>query len=43
MLRKRQSEAQALAARCDAMVVIGGRESSNTKRLAELCGRPMVV
>ena len=34
---KRQSEAQALAARCDAMVVIGGRESSNTKRLAELC------
>ena len=34
---KRQSEAQALAAQCDAMVVIGGRESSNTKRLAELC------
>ena len=42
---KRQSEAQALAARSDAMVVIGGRESSNTKRLAELCGVlcPMVV
>ena len=42
---KRQSEAQALAARSDAMVVIGGRESSNTKRLAELCGAlcPMVV
>ena len=41
---KRQSEAQALAARSDAMVVIGGRESSNTKRLAELCGAlcPMV-
>ena len=41
----RQSEAQALAARSDAMVVIGGRESSNTKRLAELCGAlcPMVV
>ena len=39
---KRQSEAQALAARSDAMVVIGGRESSNTKRLAgALC--PMVV
>ena len=37
---KRQSEA-----RSDAMVVIGGRESSNTKRLAELCGAlcPMVV
>ncbi len=31
-LRPRQ-----LAARSDAMVVIGGRESSNTKRLAELC------
>jgi len=42
---KRQSEAQALAARSDAMVVIGGREGSNTKRLAELCGAlcPMVV
>ncbi len=42
---KRQSEAQALAARSDAMVVIGGRESSNTKRLAELCVAlcPMVV
>ena len=42
---KRQSEAQALAARSDAMVVIGGRESSNTKRLAELCGAlcPLVV
>lgn len=42
---KRQSEAQALAARSDVMVVIGGRESSNTKRLAELCGAlcPMVV
>ena len=42
---KRQSEAQALAARSDAMVVIGGRESSNPKRLAELCGAlcPMVV
>ena len=34
---KRQSEAQELAARSDVMVVIGGRESSNTKRLAELC------
>ena len=42
---KRQSEAQALAARSDAVVVIGGRESSNTKRLAELCKAlcPMVV
>ena len=42
---KRQSEAQALAAKSDAMVVIGGRESSNTRRLAELCKAlcPMVV
>ena len=42
---KRQSEAQELAARCGAMVVIGGRESSNTRRLAELCKAlcPMVV
>jgi (E)-4-hydroxy-3-methyl-but-2-enyl pyrophosphate reductase len=34
---KRQSEAQKLAAICDAMVVIGDGKSSNTKRLAELC------
>jgi ribosomal protein S1/(E)-4-hydroxy-3-methyl-but-2-enyl pyrophosphate reductase len=34
---KRQSEAQEIAARCEAMIVIGGRESSNTKRLVELC------
>ena len=34
---KRQSEAQELAARCEAMIVIGSRESSNTRRLAELC------
>jgi len=34
---KRQSEAQELAACCDAMVVIGGRKSANTGRLAELC------
>ncbi len=34
---KRQSEAQELAARDDAMIVIGGRESSNTRRLTELC------
>ena len=33
----RQSEAQELASRCDAMIVIGDRKSSNTKRLAELC------
>ena len=34
---KRQGEAHALAARCSMMVVIGDRQSSNTKRLAELC------
>ena len=34
---KRQAEAQELAARCDAMIVIGDPNSSNTKRLAELC------
>ena len=34
---KRQDEAQSLAAQSDAMVVIGDRKSSNTKRLAELC------
>ncbi len=34
---KRQEEAQRLAAQSDAMVVIGDRKSSNTKRLAELC------
>ena len=34
---KRQTEAQEMAARCDAMIVIGDRNSSNTKRLAELC------
>ena len=33
----RQTEAQELAARCDVMIVIGDRKSSNTKRLSELC------
>ncbi|NCE64204.1 bifunctional 4-hydroxy-3-methylbut-2-enyl diphosphate reductase/30S ribosomal protein S1 [Pseudoflavonifractor sp. 524-17] len=42
---KRQSEAQELAAQNDAMIVIGGRSSSNTRRLAELCAAlcPTVV
>ena len=35
---RRQSEAQELAAACDAMIVIGDRKSSNTRHLAELCG-----
>ena len=34
---KRQEAAQALAAQSDAMIVIGDRKSSNTRRLAELC------
>ncbi|MEG1747101.1 MAG: bifunctional 4-hydroxy-3-methylbut-2-enyl diphosphate reductase/30S ribosomal protein S1 [Oscillospiraceae bacterium] len=33
----RQTEAEKLAARCDAMVVLGDAKSSNTRRLAELC------
>ncbi|MEG2419913.1 MAG: bifunctional 4-hydroxy-3-methylbut-2-enyl diphosphate reductase/30S ribosomal protein S1 [Oscillospiraceae bacterium] len=33
----RQLEAQKLAAECDAMLVIGDKKSSNTRRLAELC------
>ncbi len=34
---KRQREAQALAATSDAVIVIGGRDSSNTHKLYELC------
>jgi len=34
---QRQSAALELAGRCDAVVVIGDRHSSNTKRLAALC------
>jgi len=34
---KRQKAAQALAAQSDAMIVIGDRKSSNTRRLYELC------
>ena len=33
----RQSEAQRLAAQNDAVIVIGGRDSANTRRLFELC------
>lgn len=35
--RQRQDAAAELSARVDAMVVIGGRNSSNTTRLAEIC------
>lgn len=34
---ERQSEAKRLAEDCDLMVVIGGQESSNTAKLAEIC------
>jgi len=33
----RQSEAAELSRQCDAMIVIGGRQSSNTAKLFELC------
>ena len=33
----RQSEAEALSQTCDRIVVIGGRESSNTAKLYEIC------
>jgi 4-hydroxy-3-methylbut-2-enyl diphosphate reductase len=36
-LRKRQTQALELAGRVDKMLVIGGRGSANTNRLAELC------
>ncbi len=35
---KRQDRARALAATVDAVVVVGGRNSANTSRLATLCG-----
>ncbi len=35
----RQTEAETLAKVCDFMVVIGGRESSNTAKLYEICRR----
>ena len=34
---KRQLEAEALARDCDMMIVVGGRESSNTAKLADIC------
>ncbi|MBE6589332.1 MAG: bifunctional 4-hydroxy-3-methylbut-2-enyl diphosphate reductase/30S ribosomal protein S1 [Ruminococcaceae bacterium] len=33
----RQTEAKELARRCDSIIVIGGRESSNTAKLYEIC------
>jgi len=37
--RLRQQAAKELAARCGAMVVVGGRKSANTRRLYEACAR----
>ena len=34
---ERQSEAREIAGRVDAMIVIGGRQSSNTQKLFEIC------
>ena len=34
---ERQSRAKELAARCDGIVVVGGRESANTAKLFEIC------
>ena len=34
---KRQTEATALSQQCDAMLVIGGRDSSNTMKLTQVC------
>lgn len=38
-LRERQTDALELACRSDLMLVVGGRSSANTNRLAELCGQ----
>ena len=35
--QERQSEAVAIARRVEAMIVIGGKHSSNTQKLYELC------
>ncbi len=36
---QRQAEAQQLAGEVDAMIVVGGRNSANTRRLAKICRR----
>jgi 4-hydroxy-3-methylbut-2-enyl diphosphate reductase len=41
--RKRQAAALDLAKRADVMIVIGGHDSANTKRLAEICASTGVV
>ena len=37
MTQKRQDEAVELAKKSDAMVVVGGRDSANTRKLYDLC------
>ncbi|MBR7081177.1 MAG: bifunctional 4-hydroxy-3-methylbut-2-enyl diphosphate reductase/30S ribosomal protein S1 [Oscillospiraceae bacterium] len=34
---KRQSEAEELSHKCDAMIVIGGKHSANSRQLADIC------
>jgi len=36
---KRQSESALLSQKCDLMIVIGGRQSSNTAKLRDVCGK----
>ena len=36
---KRQTEASELSSDCDTVIVIGGKESSNTSKLADICKR----
>ena len=36
---KRQKEAVALSQKCDIMVIVGGRESSNTAKLRDVCAK----
>ncbi len=35
--RERQKEAETLSKTCDAMIVVGGKNSSNTKKLTDIC------
>ena len=37
--RERQFEAEKLSRECDAMIVVGGADSSNTKKLRDICER----
>jgi len=39
----RQSEAAEMSRKCDAMIVIGGRQSSNTAKLVDVCGRNCIT